>query len=125
MANHIPYYNDLLICGLLGERTLLCCCLQPRTDQQQPDSENTNATEAAAGTKTPEQRTLRLCQLIKVCKLRLMQRMIPLTGAAEVPSSPQETATTHSEEWHSVPDTEVTPSQTPSDSNNVEASRDY
>lgn len=82
-------------------------------------------TEAAAGTKTPEQRTLRLCKFKKVNKLRLTQRMNPLTGAAEVPSSPQETAPTAREESHIDPDREVTSSQTLSDSNNVEASRDH
>lgn len=75
-------------------------------------SENTNSnwqediTGAAAGTKTPEQRTLRLCKFIKVNKLRLTQRMNPLTGAAEVLSSPQETATTPSEELYIGTDAE-------------------
>lgn len=48
-----------------------------------------------------------------------------LTGAAEVLSSPEETATTPSEDLRIGTDTEVTPSQTPSDSNNTEASRDH
>lgn len=51
--------------------------------------------------------------------------MNSLTGAAEVLSSPQETATTPSEELHIGTDAEVTPSQTPSDSNNIEASGDH
>lgn len=84
-----------------------------------------NVTEAAAGTKTPQQWTLTLCKFIKVNKLRLTQRMKPLTGAGEVPSSPQETATTPSEESHIGTDTDMTPSQTPSDSNNVGASLDH
>lgn len=59
---------------------------------------------------------------MEVNKLRLTQRINPLTGAAEVPTSPQETATNPNKESHIGTDVEVASSQMPSDSNNVEAS---
>lgn len=60
---------------------------------------------------------------MEVNKLKLTRRINPLTGAAEVLTSPQETATNPSKESHIGTDAEVTSSQMPSDSNNVEASR--
>lgn len=105
------------------------CCLQLFTVRQRPDSEDTNSnrqeddSEAAAGTKMQDQITLGLCKFMEVNKLRLTWRINPLTGAAEVPTSPQETATNPSKESHIGTDAEATSSHMPSDSNNVEASR--
>lgn len=104
------------------------CCLQLFTDRQRPDSEDTNSnwqeddSEAAAGTKMQDQITLGLCKFMEVNKLRLTQRINPLTGAAEVLTSPQETATNPSKESHIGTDAEVISSQMPSDSNNIETS---
>eukprot|EP00066_Takifugu_rubripes_P019549 XP_011608815.1 PREDICTED: seipin isoform X2 [Takifugu rubripes] len=82
-------------------RQLFTRSLAPKqlfTVRQQPDSEDTNSNRQEDDSEAA-------------------------AGAAEVPASPQETATNPSKESHIGTDAEATSSQMPSDSNNVEASR--
>ncbi|XP_056900101.1 seipin-like isoform X1 [Takifugu flavidus] len=99
VATNFIFLSVIFILSYL--RQLFTRSLAPKqlfTVRQQPDSEDTNSNRQEDDSEAA-------------------------AGAAEVPTSPQETATNPSKESHIGTDAEATSSQVPSDSNNVEASR--